>query len=122
MRDQDPGSRIYSDDQKRRVIAFLEQHRGAENPTTTGEIEAACQIKERALRQLVSDLDGQVVDGWPLVLAYDETHRHLWLATSREEALSTTSRLRHQAYHMNVRCDRREQAYRLLGEAQGALL
>jgi hypothetical protein len=122
MPDHTSGSAIYTEDQRRRVIAFLDQHRGPDNPTSTTEVEYVCGIKERALRQLFSDLDGEIVEGWAFVLAYNEPHTRLWLATSREEALATTHRLRSQARNMNLRADRRERAYRLLAQPQGALI
>lgn len=122
MADHQSGTAMYSEDQKRRVIAFLDSHRGPDHWTTTEEIERECRIRERALRQLFSELDGSLVDGWPFVLAYNESHTRLWLATSPEEAKATTRRLRHQAFQMNCRADRREQAYSRLGAAQGALL
>lgn len=122
MPDHSSGTAMYSDEQKRRVIAFLDAHRGPENPTTTEEIERECGIRERALRQLISEIDGTLVDGWPFLVAYSPDHTRLWLATSPEEARAATRRLRHQAYNLNVRCDRREQIYDRLNAAQGALL
>ncbi len=130
-------SRTYTDKQRAEVIAYLDGCRGPEHETTTDTIEQRCGIGERELRDLMSDLDGEIVDGWPFVICYrtvsvpyvDDRGRRrtrqegrVWLATSRAEATDMTCRLRHQAYRMNTRCDRREQAYRLLGEPQGSLL
>lgn len=122
MADHTSGSSIYSEDQKRRVLAFLESHRGPESPTTTSEVEEVCHIRERALRQLFSDLDGTIVGGWPWVLAYNDSHTLLWLATDREQALATTHRIRSQAHVMFTRADRRERACLLLTEPQGMLI
>ncbi len=123
MADHTSGSATYSEDQRRRVIAFLDQHRGPDNWTTTEEIERECQVKRRARRALLSELDGTLVDGWWLVLAYSDDGGRLWVATDPNQARPATHRIRSQARQENLRCDRREQAYRFLTPTpQGVLL
>jgi hypothetical protein len=122
MADHSSGSAVYSEDQKRRVVAFLtEFHRGPDSPTSYEDIQHVCSIKERALRQLISDVDGTQVAGWPFVLAFEEGSSSLWLATDRKQAEAYTQRLRHQIQAMSVRVSRREGCYGALGEPQGQL-
>lgn len=97
----DAGSRTYAANQRAAVIAELRRHVGKNHATTMNDLAIACRINGRALRQLISDLDGV-----ELLLAFNEDV--IYVAETADDADQFTGRLRHQAERMLERVQRRD--------------
>jgi hypothetical protein len=112
---KDSGTREYTSDERARVVAELLKHVGSYHATTIETLGKTVHVEGRALRQIISDVDG--VD---LVVGYDD-HDRVFVCEHGYQADHHTAKLLAQARAMQERAERRRDFFGPQIE-QGALL
>jgi DNA-binding transcriptional MerR regulator len=111
---KDGGSREYTPADLRRVLSAIEPCRGQNKGTSLNDLSVATRVGGRALRQILSDIDGSA-----FVIGFDGDN--VFIAVTAEETYRMTNRLKSQAREMLNRAERREALAATLPRTQEAL-
>jgi hypothetical protein len=98
---KDSGTREYTSDERARVVAEMLKHVSSYYATTIEMLGKTARVEGRALRQIISDIDG--VD---LVVGYDD-HDRIFVCEHSYQAEHHTLKLLSQARAMQERAERR---------------